>query len=238
MTELTLETWEESLISSAAPSAEQVQVQLERILGSKDFARSPRLQRFLRYAVESSLRGDERGVKEYTLGVEVFDREECFDPRLDSIVRVEAFRARKKLARYYLGDGRTDEVLIFLSKGDYRARCVFAQPGYEAAPDRPRALRRGSMRFWESRGPGQEAHWVDRRPGDEDAGFFETIHAADRDMLRRAISDSFETGLDLNLNIRTQISPDAVLHARAHGTVLTDEEGRAHRLLGICIGLG
>ena len=36
-------------------------------------------------------------LKEYTLGVEVFDRGASFDPRIDTIVRVQARRLRAKL---------------------------------------------------------------------------------------------------------------------------------------------
>ena len=60
-------------------------------------------------------------MKEYTLGVEVFDRGIRFDPRCDSIVRVEAFNLRKALRAYYKCEGATDLVTIGVPKGGYRA---------------------------------------------------------------------------------------------------------------------
>jgi tetratricopeptide (TPR) repeat protein len=93
--------------------------QLERILASKTFSRSPRISRFLTFVVEQTLAGQEDKLKEYLLGVEVFNRLDSFDPRIDSIVRVEARRLRYKLERYYEAEGQNDSVLILFRKGCY-----------------------------------------------------------------------------------------------------------------------
>lgn len=96
-----------------------VRAQLERILASKTFSRSPRISRFLSFVVEQTLSGQEDKLKEYLLGVEVFNRLDSFDPRIDSIVRVEARRLRYKLERYYETEGQNDSVLIQFRKGCY-----------------------------------------------------------------------------------------------------------------------
>jgi tetratricopeptide (TPR) repeat protein len=96
-----------------------VHAQLERILASKTFSRSPRISRFLTFVVEQTLAGQEDKLKEYLLGVEVFNRMDSFDPRIDSIVRVEARRLRYKLERYYEAEGQSDSVLIQFRKGCY-----------------------------------------------------------------------------------------------------------------------
>jgi tetratricopeptide (TPR) repeat protein len=70
--------------------------------------------------VRHALAGEEDRIKEYTIGVEVFDRGPRFDPRVDAIVRVEAMKLRQKLALYYRTDGATDPVSITLPKGAYR----------------------------------------------------------------------------------------------------------------------
>ena len=101
------------------PTPDQVRAQLERILGSAGFAASERLRRFLRYVVERSLAGEAGQLKEYVVGREVFDRDEDYDPRLDSIVRVEAGRLRTKIDEYYHGPGRADDVIIRLQRGSY-----------------------------------------------------------------------------------------------------------------------
>jgi hypothetical protein len=69
--------------------------------------------------VEHTLDGNNEEVKEYSLGVEVFGRGEAFDPRTDTIVRVQARRLRSKLKDYYEAEGQTDPIVIELPKGHY-----------------------------------------------------------------------------------------------------------------------
>src|SRR5688500_14338259 len=106
---------------ASPPDAAAVRAQLERILASPGFANAGRLSRFLRFVVERTLDGEGDQLKEYRLGTEVFDRPSDYDPRLDSIVRVEARRLRSKLAEYYEGPGRADPIAIRVDKGSYTA---------------------------------------------------------------------------------------------------------------------
>ena len=101
------------------PTADQIRAQLERILASAGFAGSDRLRRFLKYVVERSVAGEGGQLKEYVIGREVFDRDDQYDPRIDSIVRVEAGRLRTKIDEYYNGPGRGDDVVIRLQRGSY-----------------------------------------------------------------------------------------------------------------------
>ncbi len=121
--------------NEVAPEA--VRAELDRILASPGFAQSERLSRFLRFAVEETLQGRGDRLKEYFLGVEVFDREETYDPRTDPIVRVEAGRLRAKLARYYETEGSADPVLVAFPKGSYVP--VFQHRQRPQAPPRWRA---------------------------------------------------------------------------------------------------
>ncbi len=93
--------------------------QLEKILAHGLFVRSDRMGRFLRFAVEQTLDGKADELKEYLIGVEVFDRKDSYDPRVDPIVRVEARRLRSKLKAYYEGDGREDPVIFEFITGTY-----------------------------------------------------------------------------------------------------------------------
>ena len=104
-----------------SPSADDVRRQLDRLLASALFANAGRMSRFLKFVVDKSLAGEGERLKEYVIGVEVFDRDASYDPRLDSIVRVEAARLRTKLAEYYAGEGRDDAVVLSLPKGGYTA---------------------------------------------------------------------------------------------------------------------
>jgi TolB-like protein len=98
-----------------------VRAELDRILASKGFASAGRLSKLLRYVVEKTLAGETDQLKEYAVGIEVFERDDKYDPRLDSIVRVEAGRLRTKLDEYYNGDGSASPIRISLPRGGYSA---------------------------------------------------------------------------------------------------------------------
>jgi TolB-like protein len=101
------------------PSADEIRLQLDRVLASDGFANADRMSGFLRYIVERAMAGESDQVKEYTIGVAVFGRNEQYDPRLDSIVRVEARRLRTKLNEYYSRTGREDPIVIEMPRGAY-----------------------------------------------------------------------------------------------------------------------
>ena len=107
------------LPSSPDPEPELVREHVEAVVRSAPFARSSRLQRFLTFIVECELAGRRRDIQEYTIGLEVFDRGESFDPRSDAIVRVEARRLRKRLKLYYAGEGRRQPIRIVLPQRGY-----------------------------------------------------------------------------------------------------------------------
>ena len=107
--------------STQTPSAEEIQVELERVLASVPFANSHRSQRFLRYVVECSLNNRDEFLKEFAIAVDVFERNVSYDPSIDATVRVEAGRLRSRLRDYYADEGRNDPVVIDVPKGGYRA---------------------------------------------------------------------------------------------------------------------
>jgi hypothetical protein len=98
---------------------DEVREQLRKILTSDIFRRSAQMERFLSLVVERSLGGRPDELKEYILGRDVFHRGDDYDPRADSIVRVEAQRLRRKLREYYETQGIADTVLIDLPAGTY-----------------------------------------------------------------------------------------------------------------------
>ena len=104
---------------------EQVKNSLAKILQHEAFAQSNRQSRFLSYIVETTLEGKGGTLKQFSIGLDVFDRDENFDPSIDSIVRVEAGRLRSKLRDYYAEDGSKDEVLIEVRKGRYAPSFIF-----------------------------------------------------------------------------------------------------------------
>ncbi len=119
------------------PEDAAVRAELDRVLASDGFVNSERLTRFLRFTVEKTLAGEADQLKEYLLGVEVFDRGAAFDPRMDPIVRVEARRLRAKLEEYYAGAGNASEVRIVCRKGSYIPVFESVLPQPTAATSRP-----------------------------------------------------------------------------------------------------
>ena len=104
---------------SACLTQSEILAQLERILSSRGFAGSERLSRFIRWTVEQTLGGNPEALKQYAIALEVFDRKADFDPRIDSIVRTEAQRLRRRLAEYYEAEGAADPVVISFAPGSY-----------------------------------------------------------------------------------------------------------------------
>src|SRR5690349_24744483 len=109
-----------------------VRAQLGKILSSPVFVNSPRMSRFLRYVVETTLDGKSESIKEYVIAVEVFEKAEDYDPQADSTVRTEASKLRSRLARYYETEGREDPVVITIAKGSYVPKCADRRHGTPA----------------------------------------------------------------------------------------------------------
>jgi TolB-like protein len=102
-----------------SPSSQDTLKQLAKILESHVFEKSERMRRFLRFVVERKLAGKESEITEYNLALEVYDRTDKFDQRLNSIVRVDAARLRSKLGEYYETEGKIDVIHIRIPKGTY-----------------------------------------------------------------------------------------------------------------------
>jgi len=127
------------LTAEVAP--EMVRRQLAKVLDSPVFASSPRLQQFLRFAVEETLNGRGSELKEWVIGTRVYNRSTDFNPSSDSIVRVEASRLRAKLRAYYAGQGVADAVVISVPLGGYVPAWTITPQGL--------APRQASSRKWQ-----------------------------------------------------------------------------------------
>ena len=109
-------------------------IELQAILDSGIFSRAPHLLSFLTYVCERYFRGEADQIKEYTIGVEALRRPAEFDPKRDSIVRVEAHRLRRRLDEYYNNQGASHRVRILIPNGQYVPRFVLQENHSEADP--------------------------------------------------------------------------------------------------------
>ncbi len=95
------------------------QAELEAVIASGIFARAPSLAQFLSYICKKHFAGESHLIKETNIATEALGRTEGFDPKKDSIVRVEAHRLRKRLKQYYEGEGATHALRIEVPLGGY-----------------------------------------------------------------------------------------------------------------------
>jgi adenylate cyclase len=92
---------------------------LDQVLASRTFRASNRMKALLKYIVESRLKAKDQPMTEYHIALDVFGRTTSFDPRIDSIVRVEVRRLRSKLRTYFEDEGQGDSIIIELPRGSY-----------------------------------------------------------------------------------------------------------------------
>ena len=102
-----------------APGLEEVKRELHVMLESPVFSHSARQTKLLEYLCNKVLLGEAEHIKAATIAMEVFGRQWDFDESKDAIVRVEAHRLRRKLAKYYEGEGAKRHVRILLAPGGY-----------------------------------------------------------------------------------------------------------------------
>ncbi len=119
------------------PSEEAIRLALEQILKSSTFKSAEAQKRFIAHVVALALAGRQNEIKEYSIGVEVFERGDSFDPRLDNIVRAEARKIRLRLAKYYENEGRLDPVRISLSSRGYVPQFEFNGAEQSVSPSEP-----------------------------------------------------------------------------------------------------
>src|SRR5579883_2605249 len=120
------------MIPTASDYAEEKN-ELRTVLNSGIFTRAPNLENLLTYVCTKYFEGAAEQIKEYNIAVEALGRLSGFDPKRDSIVRVEAHRLRKRLRDYYEADGAGHAVRIEIPAGQYapQFRRQVPQPGMD-----------------------------------------------------------------------------------------------------------
>jgi len=114
---------------SVVVDRDQFKAELDAVIASGIFAKAPSLALLLEYVCNKYLEGQAEQIKEYNIAVEALGRPSSFDPRQDSIVRVEAFRLRKRLKQYYETEGVDHPWRILIPPGQYVPQFVQNVPG-------------------------------------------------------------------------------------------------------------
>jgi hypothetical protein len=106
-------------VGSGVPADDQCRAELEVVLSSTAFRRSPKLSRLLKYLSEKQLAGSAGEITEYSIALDVLARDSQFDPQQDAVVRVNTHHLRKRLKEYYAGAGRDHLIQIVVPNGQY-----------------------------------------------------------------------------------------------------------------------
>src|SRR5215469_3117373 len=101
--------------------------ELQEILSSDLFDRSPMLAQLLKYVCTKYFEGSADSIKEYSIAVNVLGRSSDFDPKKDSIIRVQFHRLREKLNEYYANQGANHNVRIVIPHGHYAPQIVYQE---------------------------------------------------------------------------------------------------------------
>jgi hypothetical protein len=106
--------------------------EMNRVLSHPTFKGSKRCIELLGYLVDRALAGEEDGIKERTLGIEVFGRDADYDSNADPIVRRTANEIRKRLGQCYFEPHGRRAVRIHMARGSYLLEFEFE--GDEVTP--------------------------------------------------------------------------------------------------------
>jgi hypothetical protein len=116
---------------------EATHAQIQRILQSKAFRTSEIHRTLLSYLADKSVSGTADGLKEYTVGLDVFAKPDSYDPRQESTVRMHVARLRQKLGEYYRTEGLEDPILVDLPKGGFKLTFEPREVRPEPSPELP-----------------------------------------------------------------------------------------------------
>ncbi len=117
------------------PSSDARSDAVKALLASGVFDRSKGQERLFLYLCENFFTGRSEELKEFTVATEAFGRPADFDPKDDSIVRVEMHRLRKRLREYY--QDKPGAVRIILPEKSYQLDFQFPQPPEPVPPPAP-----------------------------------------------------------------------------------------------------
>jgi hypothetical protein len=101
------------------PDSEKCWALIERVAGSSQLKRAPRLQELLFYISKRSIKEGCDRVHEQEIGSQVFGRPETYDTSYDNIVRTNISDLRKRIEHYFNSEGRQEKLIMELPRGSY-----------------------------------------------------------------------------------------------------------------------
>ena len=129
-------------------AVDAIRAQVERVVQSKTFEGSEIHRRLLQYLTEKAISGEADRLKEYTIALDAFGKPATYDPKHDSIVRLQVGRLRQKLTAYYQTEAAGDPVLISLPKGAFKLSFEEFTAAADGVAVAPRAVPERSKLVW------------------------------------------------------------------------------------------
>ncbi len=120
-------------------SVQEQREEVQRVLHSAQFRRAPKLQRFLSLICAYYFDHRTHEINEYVIAIEAFGKAPDFDASQDSLVRVQAREARRRLHEYYQDEGKDSKLILGIPLGSYAP--VFSTPAGPSPPKRVPMLR-------------------------------------------------------------------------------------------------
>ncbi len=108
--------------------------EVQRVLHSTQFRRAPKLQKFLSVICGYYFEDRSGDINEYVIATEAFGKGPDFDASQDSLVRVQAREARRRLHEYYQDEGKDSKLILDIPLGSYAP--TFSAPASPSPPKR------------------------------------------------------------------------------------------------------
>jgi hypothetical protein len=113
-----------------APQSETEPCELDQVLQSRAFEKTPTLKKLLTYMWEHR----DKDVSEYAIATEALGRRPDFDPRLDATIRVLVSRLRHRLKEFYETEGARLTTRITVPVGTHQIQIIRIKPEVSAFP--------------------------------------------------------------------------------------------------------
>jgi hypothetical protein len=124
-------------VTEAGPSIEERRAEVQRVLESPQFRRTPKLQRFLELVCDYYFQNKAHEINEFLIATEAFGKGPGFDPSQDSLVRVRAREVRRRLREHYQSDGKGSRLILDIPLGHYVPGFTVVESRRSEKPSRP-----------------------------------------------------------------------------------------------------
>jgi TolB-like protein/tetratricopeptide (TPR) repeat protein len=121
-------------VTDVAFDAETVLAALQTVLASATFAKAPRCRDLLAFATTETVAGRGHLLNERVIARAALGRPISVDTRIDASARVQAWRTRELLDRYYATEGREADLRIAIPLGQYATTAQRANTANTLAP--------------------------------------------------------------------------------------------------------